>query len=125
MMMLLWVMIAGGLGSGSRYLAGRWALNTFGLSFPYGTILVNIVGCFALGVVAQVASTGVMNAELRTAVAVGFLGGFTTYSSFNQDTIALFASGATGAAALNVAITLIGGLAAGALGLTAGRVLTS
>ena len=122
-MTLLWVMIAGGLGSGSRYLVGRWALTALGASFPYGTVIVNLVGCFALGMVAQLSLAGMMNPEVRTAVAVGFLGGFTTYSSFNQDTIALFSSGAVGAAGLNVAITLIGGLAAGALGLTAGRLL--
>ena len=124
-MTLLWVMVAGGLGSGSRYLIGRWALTAFDAAFPYGTMIVNLVGCFALGVVAQLAATGVISPELRIAIAVGFLGGFTTYSSFNQDTIALFSSGAVGAAALNFAITLAGGLAAGALGLTAGRLLTS
>lgn len=124
-MTLLWVMIAGGLGSGSRYLVGRWAFTAFGAAFPYGTIIVNIVGCFALGVVVQLASSGVFSPELRTAIAVGFLGGFTTYSSFNQDTIALFSSGAVGMAGLNVAITIVGGLAAGSLGLAAGRILTS
>ena len=123
-MTLLWVVIAGGLGSGSRYLIGRWAITALGAAFPYGTIIVNLAGCFALGVVAQLAATGAINPELRIAIAVGFLGGFTTYSSFNQDTIALFSSGAVGAAGLNVAITLAGGLAAGALGLTAGRLLT-
>lgn len=122
-MTLVWVMIAGGLGSGSRYLVGRWAFTAFGAAFPYGTMIINITGCFALGVVVQLASAGVMNAELRTAIAVGFLGGFTTYSSFNQDTIGLFSSGAVGAAGLNVAITVVGGLAAGWLGLAAARLL--
>lgn len=124
-MTLLWVMIAGGLGSGARYLTGQWAAAAFGASFPYGTLIVNLVGCFALGAVVQLASTGHWHPELRAAIAVGFLGGFTTYSSFNQDTLAMLSSGATGAAGLNVAITLIGGLAAGALGLAAARLLQS
>jgi CrcB protein len=124
-MTLLWVMIAGGLGSGTRYLVGRWALTALGAAFPYGTIIVNIAGCFALGVVAQLASAGIISPEVRIAVAVGFLGGFTTYSSFNMDTIALMSSGASGAAVVNVAITLVGGLAAGALGVAAGRILGS
>lgn len=122
-MTLLWVMVAGAFGSGSRYLVGRWAMSALGLTFPYGTLIVNIVGCFALGMLAQLAASGVINSELRTIIAVGFIGGFTTYSSFNQDTIALFMSGAVGMAGLNVAVTLIGGLAAGALGITAGRIL--
>jgi CrcB protein len=124
-MTLLWVMLAGGIGSGSRYLVGRWALSALGTAFPYGTLIVNLAGCFALGIVAQLASAGILNPELRVAIAVGFLGGFTTYSSFNQDTIALFSSGAIGAAGVNVAITVVGGLAAGALGLAAGRLVTS
>jgi CrcB protein len=75
--------------------------------------------------VAQLASAGVLNAELRAAIAIGFIGGFTTYSSFNQETIGLFSSGAIGAAGVNVAITLVGGLAAGSLGLAAARLLHS
>lgn len=124
-MMMLWVMIAGGLGSGARYLAGEWAIASFGASFPYGTVIVNLVGCFALGAVVQLASAGSWSPELRTAVAVGFLGGFTTYSSFNQQTLAMLSGGAIGAAGLNVAITLAGGLAAGTLGLWAARLFQS
>jgi CrcB protein len=63
--------------------------------------------------------------ELRAPIAAGFLGGFTTYSSFNHETLALFGSGATGAAVLNVAITLGGGLLAGWLGLVAARQLVA
>lgn len=122
-MMLFWVMLAGGLGSGSRYLVGVWAFNTLGTKFPYGTWIVNIAGCFALSAIMQLAVTSTWTPELRTAIAVGFLGGFTTYSSFNYDTLTLLSSGAGGAAWLNVGITLAGGLAAGYLGLIAGRAL--
>jgi len=124
-MMLLWVMIAGGLGSGARYLVGRSAVATFGGSFPYGTLIVNLVGCFALGIVVQIASSGEWSPELRATIAVGFLGGFTTYSSFNQETLMLVSSGAIGAAGLNVALTLAGGLAAATLGMFAARMLQS
>lgn len=115
-MTLLWVMLAGGLGSGARFLVGQWAATRLDPSFPYGTLIVNLTGCFALGVVAQVATSTSWNQELRAAVAIGFLGGFTTYSSFNQETLTLLSSGAIGVAILNVASTLIGGLAAGWLG---------
>ena len=124
-MTLLWVVVAGGLGSGARYLVGQWSITALGASFPYGTVIVNLVGCFALGAVVQLASSGNWSPELRTAIAVGFLGGFTTYSSFNQETLTLLSSGAIGAAGLNVAITLAGGLAAGTLGLLAARMLQS
>ena len=86
-------------------------------------MIVNLSGCFFLGVVVQLAVAGSWHGDLRAALAAGFLGGFTTYSSFNQETLTLLTSGATGAAALNVAITLAGGLGAAALGLTVGRLL--
>lgn len=124
-MTLLLVMIAGGLGSGARYLIGLWAFEKIGRAFPYGTLIVNVAGCFALGAVAQLAASGSWTPEARAAVAAGFLGGFTTYSSFNQETIAMFAGGASGAAAANIVITLAGGLAAGLLGAAAARVFQS
>ena len=120
--MLLWVMLAGGLGSGARYLVG---VGLAGATFPHGTVIVNLTGCFLLGLVAQFALNGGMSPEARTIIAVGFLGGFTTYSSFNQETLMMLTTGAYGAAAINVAATLVGGLAAGALGMAAGRLLTT
>ena len=120
-MTVVWVFVAGGIGSGARYLIGLWAAERMGAAFPYGTLIVNLAGCFALGVVAHLASSMSWNPELRAVIAVGFIGGFTTYSSFNQETLALFAGGATGAAVLNVAITLGGGLLAGWVGLVAAR----
>jgi CrcB protein len=124
-MTLVLVMVGGGLGSGARYLIARWAVDVFGPQFPLGTAVVNLTGCFALGVVTQLSSAGALSPETRVAVTVGFLGGFTTYSSFNQDTLALFMSGATGEAVINVAITLAGGLAAGLAGAAAVRMCQS
>ena len=122
-MTVIWVFLAGGLGSAARYLIGQWAATVLGVAFPYGTMIVNLSGCFALGMVVQLAIAGEWHSDVRAALAAGFLGGFTTYSSFNQETLTLLTGGAAGAAILNVAITLAGGLAAGALGLTAGRLL--
>ena len=116
-MILFYVMLTGALGTGARFLISR--------TFPHGTIIVNLLGCFALGAVVQLAAVGNWSPELRAAVAVGFLGGFTTYSSFNQETIAMLAGGAVGPAVANIAITLVGGLAAGSLGLYAARALAS
>lgn len=115
-MILFYVMVAGGIGSGARYLVAT--------TFPHGTILVNVIGCFVLGAVVQLGTAGHWSPELRAAIAIGFLGGFTTYSSFNQETIAMLTNGAMGSALVNIALTLFGGLAAGALGLVAARAIT-
>lgn len=119
--MVWWVMLAGGLGSGARYLVGLWAFGRWGSAFPFGTLIVNVAGCFALGAVAHLAATSPWSPELRAAIAIGFLGGFTTYSSFNHETLGLLASGATGVALLNIATTLAAGLVAGWLGLMFAR----
>jgi len=124
-MTLLWVFLAGGLGCVARYAIGQWAATAFGVTFPYGTLIVNLAGCFGLGLVVQLAIAGSWHGDVRAAIAAGLLGGFTTYSSFNQETLTMLTGGAASAAALNVVITLVGGLAAGALGLTAGRFLTT
>jgi CrcB protein len=124
-MTFIWVFLAGGLGSAARYAIGLSAAAAFGVGFPYGTLIVNLTGCFALGMVVQLAIAGAWQSDVRAALAAGFLGGFTTYSSFNQETLTMLTAGAAGAAVLHVAITLAGGLAAGALGLAAGRLLTT
>ena len=121
-MMVLWVMVAGAVGSGARYLV---ALAMAGATFPYGTLTVNLSGSFLLGIVAHLSLSGTLSVDARTVIGVGFLGGFTTYSSFNQETLTMLTGGTAGAAVLNIVITLAGGLAAGALGLAAGRFLTT
>ncbi|MDP3717795.1 MAG: fluoride efflux transporter CrcB [Acidobacteriota bacterium] len=123
--MLWWIMAAGALGTGARYLVGVWILERFGAGFPYATMAVNLIGCFLLGIVTHLSAVPVGNPELRAAVAIGLLGGFTTYSSFNQETLAMLSHGAAGAAALNVAVTLAGGLVAGWLGLVFARQLVA
>ena len=124
-MTVVWVFIGGGLGSVLRYLIGVWSVAALGVTFPYGTLFVNLTGCFALGVVVQMATAASWPGDVRAAIAAGFLGGFTTYSSFNQETLTLLAGGATGAAVTNIAVTLAGGLAAGSLGLLAARAFQS
>ena len=86
------------------------------MSFPYGTLIVNLTGCFVLGVGRPAGVVGTWSPELRAAIAVGFLGGFTTYSSFNQETLdAVRERRGRRRRRLNVAMTLAGGLAAGSL----------
>lgn len=118
---LLWVCLAGAAGAGTRYLIGLWTAQRFGAAFPVGTLLVNLAGCFALAAVMHAGATLLWTPTLRTAITVGFLGGLTTYSSFNYETTRLAQEGAAGLAALNLALTVAGGMAAGWGGLVFAR----
>lgn len=91
--------------------------------FPWGTFVVNVLGCFALGWAAtHFAVREDWSLALRTAVLSGFLGAFTTFSTFSFDTIELLRSGHATKAVLNVALSVAVGLAAAALGMRwAGR----
>ncbi len=116
---------AGAVGCGSRYLVSLWAAKRIGAAFPYGTLIVNIVGSFAIAVILEL-STRLANfpPNLRLALTTGFLGGLTTYSSFNYETTALVTNGSTARAFLNIGVTLIGCLVAGYLGLLLARRLS-
>jgi fluoride exporter len=116
----LTVCAAGALGTGARYLIGAWTADRFGVGFPYGTLAVNLIGCFAIAWVMQTAATAQWSPQLRVTLTVGLLGGFTTYSSFNFDTMALMQR-APGMAAGYFAATILGGIAAGWLGLIVAR----
>lgn len=120
----LWVCFAGALGTGARYLIGIWALSRFGPAFPYGTLIVNLVGCFLMGLVVELALRGTLaSADLRVILSTGFIGGLTTYSAFNQESTRLLRDGLGGLAFANLAATLVGCFLAGWLGtLLAARV---
>lgn len=113
-MKLAWICLGGAAGTGARYLLSTAAARYWGPAFPYGTVAVNLLGSFLLALLLQVslASPGV-SPTLRLALSVGFLGGFTTYSSFNQETLQLLHDGHGALALLNAALTLLGCLAAG------------
>jgi CrcB protein len=117
----LWICLAGAAGTGARYLIAVWAAQRLGSAFPYGTLLVNLAGCFAIAAVMHAALTLGWPATTRAAVTIGFIGGLTTYSSFNYETMRLFEEGAPAAAALNLTLTLLGGFTAGWLGLVTAR----
>jgi CrcB protein len=109
---VVFVALGGALGSVSRYLLGSWiqALSQ-SIDFPYGTLTVNLIGCFVIGFLAQLAETrGAFTQEARAFVFIGILGGFTTFSSFGSDTINLFRDGETANALLNVGANVIVGL---------------
>jgi CrcB protein len=120
----LWICLGGALGTGARYLTSSWALATLGPGFPYGTLLVNTVGSFLLGAIMHVGlSTALLSPTLRLMLATGVMGGFTTYSTFNYETMQYLRDGALGLASLNLLGTLALCLVAGFLGVALARLL--
>lgn len=93
----------------ARHGVGLFAIKNMGANFPFGTIIVNILGSFLMGLlIAWLARrTGGSSNELRLFLATGFLGGFTTFSAFSLDTITLYERGDFGQAALYVGISVV------------------
>jgi CrcB protein len=118
---LLWIALGAATGGVMRYVVGGWAQQASGsASFPVGTLTVNLVGCLLIGLVAQMAeSTGLISPQLRLLLITGFLGGFTTYSSFAGETLLLGRSGDQLLALLFVVLHLVLGLVAVWAGRTA------
>jgi fluoride exporter len=121
---ILLVGAGGFLGSIARYLLGglvhRWA----GSDFPFGTLAVNVLGSFAIGLILALSlERGLVNAPLRLFLTVGLCGGFTTMSTLSYETLALLAQGSTVAALMNVAGNVLLCLAAAWLGIVVGRVV--
>src|SRR3982751_2097109 len=118
----LWICIAGAVGTGARYLLGDWILRLTGPSFPWSTLVINTLGSFLIGAIMQVALTVEgFNPTLRVALTTGLMGGFTTYSTFNYETLRYFEEGALWLGGLNVGGTVVSCLVAGRLGVLAGR----
>jgi CrcB protein len=118
-----WVCLAGAAGTGVRYLAGLAAGRALGAGFPWGTLAVNLVGCFLMSVVAFAGAKLVISPGVRLTLATGFLGGLTTYSAFNYESLAFVRDGAWAMGMLNVAVTLVGCAAAAVLGLAVARAM--
>ncbi|HSE94981.1 MAG TPA: fluoride efflux transporter CrcB [Methylomirabilota bacterium] len=92
---LLFVCLGGALGSGLRYLVSGLAARWFGAEFPYGTLLVNLGGSFAIGLVQELGLAALLLPDhVRLFLAAGVLGGLTTYSTFSYETLRLVESGA-------------------------------
>ncbi len=122
----LWICLAGALGTGARYAVGLWATARFGTTFPAGTLIVNVLGCFLMGVVVQASVVSAsLSPTLRLALTTGFLGGLTTYSAFNYETFRLMQEGTRLFAVANALITLLGCFLAGVLGVWLVRRFTS
>ncbi len=120
---LLALAVAGALGSVCRFLLSSWTYRALGEGFAYGTLLVNVIGCFALTFFMHTALvTDLVPRTLRIAVAIGFLGAFTTFSTFGFETLRYLDDGDWALAATNVLANVVLCLLASWAGLAAGRI---
>jgi CrcB protein len=126
-MSYVWVALGGALGSVARFgCTGLLARLSAATGFPWGTLLVNVSGSFAIGLLAALATPdgrAIVAGDSRAFLMVGVLGGFTTFSAFSLETLVLARGGALGAAAANVALSLACCLAAVWLGFLVGATL--
>lgn len=113
----LWICLGGAVGTGARYLISGRVIAVFGGSLPYGTLAVNLIGSFFMGAVARTGPVpGWISPDARFILMSGVLGGFTTYSAFNGETLRFFHDGEIAKAFLNVTLMLVLCLVAGCAG---------
>jgi len=118
---MIYVMVFGAAGALSRFGVGKASNKLFGTGFPHETLIVNVVGCLVIGFLMELSTESAMPKQLHTGLVVGFLGAFTTFSSFGYATFALMKQGAFTGALLNAALNLSLGLLAVWIGVALGR----
>ena len=116
-------MLGGAAGSGARYLVGRAAQGWWGAGYPWGTLAVNLVGGFAMGMLAASLARIDDGEPWRLLVGVGVLGGFTTFSAFSLDMMGMIERGDWAVATGYALLSVVGALAALALGMTLVRTM--
>jgi CrcB protein len=120
----LFICLGGAIGTGLRYLTASLAVRWLGADFPYGTLIVNVVGSFLIGLIQQVGAMSLLIPETtRLFLTVGIMGGLTTYSSFSYETLRLAQIGAWGQAWINVLVTTAVCLGVCFLGIVVGRMI--
>ena len=123
-MRFILICLGGAIGTGARYLTSLWAASAFGVAFPVGTFIVNVVGSFLIAFIMQTsATTELISSDVRLMLTTGAMGGFTTYSTFNFETTNYFRAGAWGLGLANAGATFFGCQAAGLAGLALARLL--
>lgn len=124
MLQIIVIAIAGAFGAVSRYGLSLLAYNLFGSGFPYGTFVVNVIGCFLIGFVMQISlATEAISDTWRLAITTGFLGALTTFSTFSYETMQQVSEGSWLPAAGNVAANVVLGLMATFGGLAIARLI--
>lgn len=118
---ILFIGIGSFVGGVLRFLLSQAIQSRLDGGFPFGTLVVNVVGCFLIGIVFGLYEKGLVTDQARLFLATGILGGFTTFSAFSNESIALLRSGQHALALGYVAISVVVGLAATYAGLQAHR----
>jgi fluoride exporter len=123
-MRAVWVGVAGFFGAVSRYWIDGWVTRLGGGGFPWGTLVVNISGCFLVGLLTTVLTERLLpHPTLRVAVTVGFVGAYTTFSTFAYESVRQLQDGALGLALCNVVASVVIGIVAAWIGIVVGRAL--
>lgn len=122
-MLLIYVGIGGFIGAILRHQSTLWINGLFAGNFPWGTVTVNIIGSFFLGLAAAVFQTGIVSPGMRLFLTSGLLGAFTTFSTFSLESLVLLQNGHAGKALLNIFISVGIGLLMAYAGYSAGRAI--
>ena len=122
-MTYLWVALGGAAGAAARYGVAQWAGGRWGWSFPWGTLAVNVTGSFAIGLLMALLIGRGIDPAFRLLLVTGFLGGYTTFSTFSLETLSLLETRRFGEAGLYVGGSVLLGLIACFFGLAMGRLL--
>lgn len=115
-MSILLVFLGGAVGAPARYLTDRWVRARTGGGFPWGTLTVNVIGCFVLGVIAAGVTGRGWSAQVQALMGSGFCGGLTTFSTFSVETVELFQLRRASTAAIYVLLSCGLGIGAAACG---------
>ncbi|TVP09958.1 fluoride efflux transporter CrcB [Shewanella sp. KCT] len=103
---LIFVALGGSIGAVFRYLISIFMIQVFGSSFPFGTLMVNVIGSFLMGVIYALGEASQVSPEIKALVGVGLLGALTTFSTFSNETLLLMQQGAWLKAFTNIALNL-------------------
>jgi CrcB protein len=118
---LAYVALGGALGALARYGISGWVYDRMGENFPWGTLVVNVVGCLALGLVIRWLQVSAVAPELRPFLTIGVLGAFTTFSTFSYETVALLQEGQW----LRAGLYMGGSVVLGLIAMVAGMALAT
>lgn len=121
---ILVIALGAAIGANLRYVLSSWVAQQWGVAFPYGTLLINVLGSFAIGLILTLATTRIaINTSWRLLLVTGLLGGFTTFSTFSYETYALLVDGSWLEAGVNILVSVGIGLIGVFLGAGLARVV--